>query len=297
MSRKALLPTFVILIIASYAKCEVIQILQSETLYQKVEETQSNDGSNVIHTTIVRSFSQCAILCTNHSECQAFTFENASICSFMKTGPNSSKDYYTTDCQSNNPCRNGGVCISRQRLLNNVICVCPAHYIGRYCEFADETSTVTYETPTPQWITNISDTYNTTDWTENSTELPLTSITSTTAASSSNVQYFFGPTGTILSPNYPENYSNNATVFYIIQVRQRPITFQVNFMDIEFSSRCSYDYVKIYDGLDTNSPLLRTLCGYLNYTEIPTFGDRAFLHFHTDGSVVKKGFNITYTSP
>ena len=64
--------------------------------------------------------------------------------------------------------------------------------------------------------------------------------------------------------------------------------------DVESNSACSWDYLAVYDGDSTSSPLIGSkLCGTShNGTTIQSTGNTMTLHFHTDGSVIRRGFKI-----
>ncbi|CAL1576609.1 unnamed protein product [Knipowitschia caucasica] len=74
------------------------------------------------------------------------------------------------------------------------------------------------------------------------------------------------------------------------------INLSFSSFDLESSSSCRYDYVKIYDGDSSHWPLVGTLCG----TTLPSFfvssGNFLTVEFKTDSSVQKRGFNATYTT-
>ena len=80
---------------------------------------------------------------------------------------------------------------------------------------------------------------------------------------------FFSTTyGTITSPDYPENYPNNADCIYTIyQPTGTVILLNFLSMDIKMISHSGdcYDYLEIRDGPSDDSPLLGKQCG----NEIP----------------------------
>ncbi|KAL8607576.1 hypothetical protein ACOMHN_003495 [Nucella lapillus] len=75
------------------------------------------------------------------------------------------------------------------------------------------------------------------------------------------------------------------------------ITFNLTGLNIEHGGpNCAYDYVAIYDGTSDDDPLLGKYCG--DDTPPPavtTSTNAAYVVFHTDGSIVRPGFNMTYT--
>ena len=68
--------------------------------------------------------------------------------------------------------------------------------------------------------------------------------------------------GDFTSPGYPNNYPNNALQNYHIKINQNG-SIEINFevFDLEFSSTCRYDYVKIYHVIGSSQILAATYCG------------------------------------
>ncbi|XP_045205806.2 deleted in malignant brain tumors 1 protein-like [Mercenaria mercenaria] len=101
---------------------------------------------------------------------------------------------------------------------------------------------------------------------------------------------------TIESPNYPSDYYNNIDRYWLIvkPVESDNIVLDFRVFQVEESADCIYDYVTIYDGACTSDPVIAEFCGYDPVTiEEPT-GLYILVHFHTDGSVVKKGWSLTH---
>ena len=63
---------------------------------------------------------------------------------------------------------------------------------------------------------------------------------------------------------------------------------------LQSHSRCSYDYVKVIDG--DGSTLMDKACGSTRPTSFKTNTNRADVVFHSDGSVTRSGFRITWES-
>ncbi|XP_076456132.1 uncharacterized protein LOC143290510 isoform X2 [Babylonia areolata] len=102
--------------------------------------------------------------------------------------------------------------------------------------------------------------------------------------------------GTIQSPNFPGNYSNDQDCVYIITA---PAGYQVTLtftdFDLEPHGNCLYDYVEIRDG-DETSPRLGRYCN----TSLPmperTFGNQMWIRFFSDTSNTRGGFRATFVS-
>lgn len=65
--------------------------------------------------------------------------------------------------------------------------------------------------------------------------------------------YLYGPSGNFASPNYPNNYYNSASCTWYIRLDSgTKVTLYFNY----FSTESGYDYVYVYDGSSTSSPLI-----------------------------------------
>ena len=64
--------------------------------------------------------------------------------------------------------------------------------------------------------------------------------------------------------------------------------------DLEDSSSCSNNSVKVYDGSSASAPLKGTYCGTSIPAEIMSSGNTMFVTFTSDGSVTKYGFSSLY---
>uniref|UniRef100_A0A4W6F2P1 Cubilin n=1 Tax=Lates calcarifer TaxID=8187 RepID=A0A4W6F2P1_LATCA len=96
-------------------------------------------------------------------------------------------------------------------------------------------------------------------------------------------------------PNLDGRYEPRMDCMWTIEMPvNRAINLTFNSFELESSSTCRYDYVKVYDGDNINFPLVGTFCG----NTIPAFfissGNFLTIHFVTDSSVQRRGFNATY---
>ncbi|XP_038578939.1 cubilin [Micropterus salmoides] len=95
-------------------------------------------------------------------------------------------------------------------------------------------------------------------------------------------------------PNLDGRYEPRMDCLWTIEMPvSRVINLTFNSFELEASSTCRYDYVKVYDGHNVNFPLVGTFCG----NSIPSFvsgGNFLTIHFVTDSSVQRRGFNATY---
>ncbi|HIA07157.1 MAG TPA: T9SS type A sorting domain-containing protein, partial [Flavobacteriales bacterium] len=107
-------------------------------------------------------------------------------------------------------------------------------------------------------------------------------VTNLTAASGS----FSDGSGT-------NDYGNNADCKWLIQPSgAASITLDFTAFDTE----TTYDKVKVYDGPTTSSNILGTFSGTSLPTTVTSTGGDMLLHFTSDGSIVKTGWDATYTS-
>nr|CAD7596895.1 unnamed protein product [Timema genevievae] len=106
------------------------------------------------------------------------------------------------------------------------------------------------------------------------------------------------PFGQIHSSNYPDNYGHNDDCMWYIEVDQNHVV-KLSFIDfdIEAGYNCSYDYLRIFDGNTTDSPILLTHCGNQlpNQTAIKSTGNKMTIRMKSDGSRSAKGFLANYT--
>lgn len=106
---------------------------------------------------------------------------------------------------------------------------------------------------------------------------------------------FFTCEGTFLDPGGKDaNYGNNQDFITTFYPNSEDSAIRVNFtmFDIEANINCNWDWLKIYDGPNTLSPLLGTWCG----TDSPgtiiaenSYGALTF-QFHSDISVTRPGW-------
>ena len=116
-----------------------------------------------------------------------------------------------------------------------------------------------------------------------------------------NTFYFFATEkkysalqGNFASPGYPNNYPENALQNYHIKINQNgsiAIAFEV--FDLESSSACIYDYVKIYNFIGSRQILAATYCGQGPRKFISSTNE-VLVQFKSDGSVNGKGFFARY---
>lgn len=106
------------------------------------------------------------------------------------------------------------------------------------------------------------------------------------------------PSGSVSSPNYPNNYNENAECFYRI-VTSAGSRIQIRFidLDLERTPNCKDDYVEIYDGRNVDSPSLGKQCALLpKLSNIETSTNYAYIKFRSDFYLGGKGFLLEYNT-
>lgn len=73
-----------------------------------------------------------------------------------------------------------------------------------------------------------------------------------------------------------------------------PQTF--NEFEIEQHQECAYDHLELYDGPDSQAPLLGRFCGSKKPDPVVASGSSLFLRFYSDASVQRKGFQATHST-
>ncbi|XP_046339402.1 neuropilin-2-like [Haliotis rufescens] len=113
---------------------------------------------------------------------------------------------------------------------------------------------------------------------------------STSLTVSRTPQYF-------TSPAYPSNYGRYEDESWYLTANDSSdvITLEVEDADLEYSSTCAYDYVILFDGPSSLSPVLKRFCGTSEPT-VTSSSQHVHVKFNTDGTVNRRGFNIRYWS-
>ncbi|XP_072912857.1 CUB and sushi domain-containing protein 1-like [Hemitrygon akajei] len=111
---------------------------------------------------------------------------------------------------------------------------------------------------------------------------------SCTAACGGNMT---GPMGVILSPNYPQPYPHGKECDWTIKVSP---DYVIALIFKSFHMEPSYDFLHIYEGEDSNSPLIGSFQGSQSPERIESSGNSLFLAFRSDASVSMTGFAIEY---
>ncbi|XP_063297188.1 CUB and sushi domain-containing protein 1 [Pelobates fuscus] len=100
-----------------------------------------------------------------------------------------------------------------------------------------------------------------------------------------------GPAGVILSPNYPQPYPPGKECDWRIKVNP---DFVIALIFKSFNMEPSYDFLHIYEGESSNSPIIGSYQGSHAPERIESSGNSLFLAFRSDASVGMSGFAIEY---
>ncbi|XP_059158912.1 tolloid-like protein 2 [Physella acuta] len=109
-----------------------------------------------------------------------------------------------------------------------------------------------------------------------------------------------GPSGVIVSPDYPSSYPNNARCNWTITAQPNEI-IDLRFKTVDFDGYVDAcpDYVDIYDGASTTSNVMRQLCRYYTPTELAELSVRStsnkvLITFTSDNVNQRPGFLAEY---
>uniref|UniRef100_A0AAX7SXP7 CUB and Sushi multiple domains 3a n=1 Tax=Astatotilapia calliptera TaxID=8154 RepID=A0AAX7SXP7_ASTCA len=100
-----------------------------------------------------------------------------------------------------------------------------------------------------------------------------------------------GSNGFILSPNYPHPYPHSKDCDWLIAVNP---DYVLSLAFISFNIEPNYDFLYIYDGPDSNSPLIGSFQDSKLPERIESSSNTMLLAFRSDGSVSYTGFHLEY---
>uniref|UniRef100_A0A1A8B6K6 CUB and Sushi multiple domains 3 n=1 Tax=Nothobranchius furzeri TaxID=105023 RepID=A0A1A8B6K6_NOTFU len=99
--------------------------------------------------------------------------------------------------------------------------------------------------------------------------------------------------GTILSPGYPEPYSNYLNCAWRISV---PEGAGIQIQVVTFATEHNWDSLDFFDGVDGNAPRLGSYSGTTIPQLLNSTSNNLFLTFQSDISVSSAGFHLEYTA-
>ncbi|XP_076037420.1 cubilin-like, partial [Oratosquilla oratoria] len=99
-----------------------------------------------------------------------------------------------------------------------------------------------------------------------------------------------GPQDIITSPNYPQQYPNNALCAWTFEYHEGD-QIKLDFTNFALEDAIDHDYVHVYNGLLPTSPLLGTYSGTTSPGIVgPSMSHNLFVTFNSDDSVSNTGF-------
>ncbi|XP_073402563.1 CUB and zona pellucida-like domain-containing protein 1 [Dendrobates tinctorius] len=105
-----------------------------------------------------------------------------------------------------------------------------------------------------------------------------------------------GYSGTIASPNYPNRHPHFAFCLWHLEVpKNAKVKLSFSEIFIEIDPLCRFDFIALYDGPDTNSPVLDILCGR-TVAELETTSNTLTLLFSADYANSYYGFSVDYSA-
>ncbi|NXU57032.1 ASTL metalloendopeptidase, partial [Turnix velox] len=105
------------------------------------------------------------------------------------------------------------------------------------------------------------------------------------------------PSGSLRSANYPRNYSDNTNCVWLIRTRFRKITLRFQAFELQKTSGCQGDYVKVYDGPSKSSTaLMDKTCGSNLPKDVVSFSGVMLVEFVTDSADTASGFQAIFTA-
>ncbi|XP_070579595.1 bone morphogenetic protein 1-like isoform X2 [Ptychodera flava] len=107
---------------------------------------------------------------------------------------------------------------------------------------------------------------------------------------------FTASQGIVKSPYFPYNYPKNHECIWVIYASpDQRIILRFHHFDIEYTEKCSFDYVEIRFGTNSSSPLHDIYCGSEKPEHVVSCDGAMWIKFHSDLTVVASGFNATYS--
>ncbi|XP_066598353.1 cubilin-like [Prorops nasuta] len=106
---------------------------------------------------------------------------------------------------------------------------------------------------------------------------------------------FISNTGVIHSTNYPQNYPHNQNCEWLLEVdTKHVVNLTFTDFDIEDSTNCTDDYVKIYDGPTRDDLLLGTHCKNELPPSYVSSSNKMLVVMRTDNFISAKGFSAKF---
>lgn len=103
--------------------------------------------------------------------------------------------------------------------------------------------------------------------------------------------------GELTSPNWPNKYpARKECTWMIATTPGHRVKVVFDEFDMELQQECLYDNVKLFDGMDSEAPVLGTFCGNRQLEPVIASTNKIFVKFYSDASVQRRGFSATHTT-
>ena len=99
--------------------------------------------------------------------------------------------------------------------------------------------------------------------------------------------------GYVTSPNYPDNYANFESICWVIIP---PVDYVVSLSFNHFDTELKFDYVRVFDGTSTNSPLLLSASGNTIPSDVTSSANEMLIVFSSDAAIARSGFEAVFNS-
>ncbi|XP_071985256.1 CUB domain-containing protein 2 isoform X2 [Engystomops pustulosus] len=102
--------------------------------------------------------------------------------------------------------------------------------------------------------------------------------------------------GVITSPDYPDNYPNNAECHWLIRAAPHS-TIRLLFTDFQLESQeCNFDYVAVSDGSGQEEEQVRHYCGTTKPPDTTSSSNQLLVVFKSDFNIGGRGFKAYFSS-
>ncbi|XP_067663248.1 tolloid-like protein 2 isoform X1 [Haliotis asinina] len=100
----------------------------------------------------------------------------------------------------------------------------------------------------------------------------------------------------LTSPGYPGNYANDVSCTWTISTTTgNKIKVEIMFLSLQYSKRCTRDYLRFVDDSTSNASPLGKYCN-VSAKNVVSSSNYMIITFHTDNSVTGEGFSLKYTA-
>merc|ERR1711976_290197 len=114
------------------------------------------------------------------------------------------------------------------------------------------------------------------------------------ACGSGRLRVITDTNGAFTSPNYPDEYPNNANCQWRLTAASNSGRVRMEFED--FATEATYDKCDIHAGDSTSATRIGSLRGSQRAQSFESTGRNMYLAFTTDGSVTERGFKGKFTT-